>query len=128
MKEFDIELAKAGHPVCTRDGLPARIICFDKKGDLPIVSLIKNKEGIESVGFHTIDGNYDGCIKGGSWDLMMATVKKTGYIQIHEMERFDKEKVLTGGGRIYSSREECIEAIHDEAKPKAIAKVEWEED
>ena len=31
LKEFDIEVAKAGKPVCTRDGSKARIICFDKK-------------------------------------------------------------------------------------------------
>ena len=31
LKEFDIEAAKAGKPVCTRDGGKARIICFDKK-------------------------------------------------------------------------------------------------
>lgn len=31
MKPFDIELAKAGYPVCTRDGRPVRILCFDRK-------------------------------------------------------------------------------------------------
>lgn len=31
MKEFDLEKAKAGHPVCTRNGNKARIICFDRK-------------------------------------------------------------------------------------------------
>ena len=30
LKEFDPEAAKAGKPVCTRDGRKARIICFDK--------------------------------------------------------------------------------------------------
>lgn len=30
LKEFDIEAAKAGKPVCTRDGRKARIICFDR--------------------------------------------------------------------------------------------------
>ena len=31
LKEFDLEAAKAGKPVCTRDGRKARIICFDAK-------------------------------------------------------------------------------------------------
>lgn len=31
MKPFDLELAKAGHPVQTRDGRPVRIICYDRK-------------------------------------------------------------------------------------------------
>lgn len=29
LKPFDLETAKAGKPVCTRDGRKARIICFD---------------------------------------------------------------------------------------------------
>lgn len=28
MKEFDLEKAKAGHPVCTRDGYEARILLY----------------------------------------------------------------------------------------------------
>ena len=44
MKEFDLELAKAGHPVCTRDGKPVRIVCFDAKGDYPIVGLEYNTD------------------------------------------------------------------------------------
>lgn len=41
MKEFDLEKAKAGHPVCTRDGKEARILCFDRIGHRPIVALVK---------------------------------------------------------------------------------------
>lgn len=40
-KPFDLEQAKAGKPVCTRDGRKARIICFDlKNGNHPIVAAI----------------------------------------------------------------------------------------
>lgn len=42
MKPFDLELAKQGHPVCTRDGRDARIVCFDRNADqYPIVVLVK---------------------------------------------------------------------------------------
>lgn len=41
MKPFDLEAAKAGKPVCTRDGRKARIICFDAKCIKPIVALIQ---------------------------------------------------------------------------------------
>ena len=34
LKEFDLEAAKSGKPICTRDGRKARIICFDKKRSL----------------------------------------------------------------------------------------------
>lgn len=40
MKPFNLELAKQGHPVITRNGKKARIICFDRKGE-PIVALIE---------------------------------------------------------------------------------------
>lgn len=48
LKEFDLEAAKAGKPVCTRDGRKARIICFDAKCNKPIVALIYdcNKETV----------------------------------------------------------------------------------
>lgn len=32
LKPFDLEAAKQGKPVCTRDGRKARIVCFDLKG------------------------------------------------------------------------------------------------
>ena len=45
LKEFDLEAAKLGKPVCTRDGRKARIICFDRIDstglNLPIVALIQ---------------------------------------------------------------------------------------
>ena len=31
LKPFDLEAAKAGAKVITRDGRPVRIICFDRK-------------------------------------------------------------------------------------------------
>lgn len=45
LKPFDIEAAKRGDPVVTRDGHAARIICFDRKGDCPIVFLLTSYDG-----------------------------------------------------------------------------------
>lgn len=47
LKPFDLEAAKAGKPVCTRDGRKARIICWDKKGNYPIVALIQENENLK---------------------------------------------------------------------------------
>ncbi len=57
MKPFDIELAKAGHPVCTRAGLPVRILCYDKisNAGYSIVALVYDK-GVETVLSYSIDG------------------------------------------------------------------------
>lgn len=46
LKEFNLEAAKAGKPVCTRDGRKARIICFDtiNKSNYPIIALLEDKD------------------------------------------------------------------------------------
>ena len=45
-KPFNLEEAKAGKSVCTRDGRKARIIYFDAKilSDYPIIALIENAD------------------------------------------------------------------------------------
>lgn len=40
MREFNLEEAKRGIPVCTRDGHAARIICTNRQFCQPIVALI----------------------------------------------------------------------------------------
>ena len=41
LKPFNLEAAKSGKPVCTRDGRKARIICFDAEGNKPLIVLSK---------------------------------------------------------------------------------------
>ena len=74
MKPFNLEEAKAGKPVCTRDGLPARIICFDKRGyDNPIVALIRaNLESDkEHPACYTEKGEFNKNLPNCCHDLMM---------------------------------------------------------
>lgn len=60
---FNIERAKAGHTVQTRDGKPARIICYDSHHEhYPIVALI-TEDGEESPSMYCIDGRYDRSLK-----------------------------------------------------------------
>ena len=40
MKPFDLKAAKEGAPVMTMHGHRAKILCFDKKGELPVVATI----------------------------------------------------------------------------------------
>jgi hypothetical protein len=56
MNPFDIELAKKGEKVITREGKPVRIICFDKKGGAPLIGLIAGKNGIEVIEKFKKDG------------------------------------------------------------------------
>lgn len=74
MKEFDLEKAKAGAELCTRKGLPARIICYDRvEEDYPIVALTLI-DGFEDPDCYTKDGKYskDNNSYLRDFDLMLA--------------------------------------------------------
>lgn len=83
-KPFDLEAAKAGEPVCTRDGRPARIICFNRVSDkYPIIALVMGKENREDVFYY--DNNGKDCYnKEKDYDLVMKPKIKTGWINIHK--------------------------------------------
>lgn len=120
MKPFDIELAKAGHPVCTRDGHKARIVCFDKKGCLQIVALIQRADGNEYVSIYDVNGK--DVVSDGSFDLMMASEKKSGWINIHNING----NVAVDG--VFSSEEDAREYGKDSSSSYvSTTKIEWEE-
>lgn len=60
MKPFNLEEAKAGKPVCTRDGRKVRLLCFDaKSNNYPIVGLILSSWGnVEECKTWTDEGVY----------------------------------------------------------------------
>ena len=83
MKAFDLEKAKAGAKVVTRDGRPVRILCFDLEGRQPIGAAIEREDfdGVVSEVLHAFgsDGRYyTGTTqdKDSSLDLFMAPDKK----------------------------------------------------
>ena len=77
LKPFDIQKAKAGKPVCTRDGRKARIICFDLKNDeYPIVAAVGN-DCFENPFCYTENGKLTNGIESDK-DLMMLPEKKGG--------------------------------------------------
>lgn len=123
LKPFDIQKAREGKPVCTRDGKKARIICFDYKGDAndyPILALIStsNLSGVPSeiIAKYTEDGRYAkyNSAENGV-DLMMLPEKKEGWVNIYE------------DMRIYASKEEAKIGISPERKYITTTKIEWEE-
>ena len=66
MKPFDLEAAKAGAPVCTENGIPVRILCFDRKGsEFPIIALKDNTDSHESFSTFTKRGEETPCSKVG---------------------------------------------------------------
>ena len=112
MKPFDLEAAKAGKPVCTRDGRKARIICFDLNNkNFPIVAII-NCDTEENAYQYDIDGICDE--HDNNLNLMMSPEKKEGWIIIHKEAIYDKETAEK------IARETTANVIR-------IQKIEWEE-
>lgn len=120
LKPFDLEAAKAGKPVCTRDGRKARIICFDKKGAIyPIVTLVEECGEEHEYSYDT---------KGKStvhpkMDLMMLPEKHEGWINIYK----DGENSRETERAIFETEEIAkINKCNDGSYITSI-KIEWEE-
>ncbi len=112
LKEFNLEAAKAGKPVCTRDGRKARIICFDLNNkNFPIVAII-NCDSEENAYQYDIDGICDE--HDNNLNLMMSHEKKEGWVIIHKEAIYDKETAEK------IARETTANVIR-------IQKIEWEE-
>ncbi len=56
---FDLEAAKAGAKVVTRDGRPVRIVCWDMKGKWPLVVIAPNYDETEGLFAIGIDGCFN---------------------------------------------------------------------
>jgi hypothetical protein len=124
LKKFDLEAAKVGKPVCTRDGRKARIISFDRHGeDCPIIALVvdsKNAE-CEEVIDYTLDGICnENIINHNKYDLMMFTRKKEGWLNIFK----DFEDTVCC---VYPTEKEALEDGEIEKDYITTIKIEWEE-
>ena len=116
LKPFDIQKAREGKPVCTRDGRKARILCYDfKKNErYPILAAVENKDGMERALIYSNDGFYNNQDCESYNDLMMLPEKKEGWVNLY------KE-------RCYESKKEAIRHIAPGTDYIGTIKVEWEE-
>ena len=115
LKPFDLNSAKAGKPVCTRDGRKARIVCFDVKGDKPIIALIEYEIDERPCNYFANGRFYSNPNENNDADLMMLPEKKEGWVNIYD------DMVM------YESEEEAKIGIATERNYIATTKVEWEE-
>ena len=118
LKPFDLEAAKAGKPVCTRDGRKVRIICFDAECNKPIVALIYDCNQ-ETVFQYLKSGRFfvDQIDK---YDLMMLPRKKEGWLNIYK----DFEDTVCC---VYPTEKEALEDGETEKDYITTIKIEWEE-
>ena len=126
LKPFSLEAAKAGKPVCTRDGRKARIICFDakRKDERNIVAVIPSKDypGFEDVIAYPNDGNYYGGHENDG-DLMMLLEKKEGWVNVYRNEKGEywSEQI------IFSTKKDATDFVHDYTQYVTTVKITWEE-
>ena len=127
LKPFDIQKAREGKPVCTRDGRKARIICFDRKFyhdgyNYPIVAMVNDNDN-ELVHAYTQDGLLVGNGECES-DLMMLPEKKRGWINIIKTE----DVGYCCKGEVHSDYNDAFfENINTLDNRGITVKIEWEE-
>lgn len=133
LKPFDLEAAKAGKPVCTRDGRKARIICFDakRKDGKNIMALIPSKEypGFEDLVAYPNNGNYHGGHENDG-DLMMLPEKKEGWVNIYNRNRprtSSENCYIITGVSVFETKEGAISYIDKDKEYIDTVKIEWEE-
>lgn len=82
LRPFDLEAAKAGKPVCTRDGRKVRIICFDRityDNYTTIIACVLSKDGKdENPLIYGNDGYIVNSQNPKDEDLMMLPRRKRG--------------------------------------------------
>ena len=85
LKPFDIQKAREGKPVCTRDGHKARILCYDLKGaEYPIVAAVETRDRFaESIFGYDKNGRFDHDTENNN-DLMMLPEKKEGWAKVRK--------------------------------------------
>lgn len=124
---FDIEKAINGSDVCTRDGRKARILCFDAKGDRPVVALIDQK-GISDdypYKYYTNGSFYDDDTI-SDIDLMIVQSAKTGWANLYKSSS-DNGSCMYNALNVYSSIEEARNHIINQDNYIDTVEISWKE-
>ena len=122
LKPFSLEAAKAGKPVCTRDGRKARIIsCSLRNKNFPIAAIVEDEE--ENVYQFEANGVCDEHDE--NLDLMMLPEKKEGWVNVY---RDCDGANITKDDNIYSSKDAAIASaqIIDRDNYVATTIIKWE--
>ena len=125
LKPFNLEKAKQGAKVITRDGRPARIICWDRVGKLyPIVALVEchynDGKTEEEVMIYTNQGTYNDDGTEHCYDLFMAPTVVERWMNVYKC----------GGGyaySYYSSEQEALKHKDNYSEYVTTTKISWEE-
>ena len=116
MKAFD-----PNKPCQYRNGEPARIVCTDRKGARPIISLSYYPGGTEKIFYHYESGQQF-CDYENSFDLINTPTKQERWVNVYR-GRSGAEQCQD----FYPTREEAFQNKASTCDYIATGKVEWEE-
>ena len=127
LKLFNIQKAREGKPVCTRDGRKARIVCFDAKGDQPIIALVEAKGNkdtlIEKVERYFINGHSVFEVRETNNDLMMLPEKHEGWVNVYKTSKAGRNI-----GTLHPTKEVALSKVDmTDGDYITTTKIEWEE-
>ena len=95
MRTFNLTEAKAGKKVITRDGLPVRILCYDRLDtEYPIVALIM-EDGEEDMNSFCLNGCYYDDHEHSKYDLFMQTEEQVVYVNVLRCSRSGSVSTMT---------------------------------
>lgn len=111
MKPFDIELARKGHPICTRDGRKAIFLTTLSNKNFPVVAIVScgQEENVYQYDINGVCDEHD-----NNLDLMMLPEKKEGWIVVRRSD-------------IYENEEQAREALLNSHTAMMVSKITWEE-
>ena len=119
LKPFDLQKAKEGKQVYTRDGRKVRIVCFDRIDAKPILALIPSTDGKGEVVFdYFVSGKRIATPLESDLDLMMYPEKKEGWVNVYKGGLLDI--------KTYPTQKEALDKASSE-NYIATVKIEWEE-
>lgn len=123
MKPFDLEKAKSGHPLITRDGRKAKFIthvpeCREYE------QVIVKCEGRDICTGYNIYGCFMLTTCGHPNDLFLAAEKKTGWVNIYPAELF---KNIKAADLSFAYTTEDLANINANPNRLACVEISWEE-
>lgn len=126
MKPFDLKLAVNGSPVITSKGHEVKIAGYNPHAKVKarVVGWVSLDEQSPEARAWSDTGEAAG---DDGFNLFMAPLRKSGYINLYPKYVTDESKVHYRHGRVYGSRDEAIENELSGSELIATIKIEWEE-
>ena len=122
LKAFDLQAAKSGKHVCTRDGRKAVFLTTLANKNFPVVAIVScgQEENIYQYDINGICDEHD-----ENLDLMMLPEKKEGWVNVYHGLNGISERVC--GDIVSKTKEEAIQYAQYDDSYITTVKISWEE-